>query len=185
MKEKWKPGNMLYPLPSVMVTCGKDKPNIITVAWTGNICTNPAMVYISVRKERYSYNLIKDEGLFVINLVTKDLLKVSDWCGCRSGKNYDKFKETHLDKEYIDDFPIPVIKQSPVNLLCKVKQIVELGSHDMFIADVINVIVDNNLLDEKGTLDLNKAKLISYSHGRYYSLEEPLFKFGESVKKNK
>ena len=185
MKEKWKPGNMLYPLPSVMVSCGKDKPNIITVAWTGNICTNPAMVYISVRKERYSYNLIKDEGYFVINLVTKDLLSASDWCGCRSGKKYDKFKEMNLHKEYIDDFPIPVIKESPVNILCKVRQVVELGSHDMFISDVINVIVDKELLDEKGTLDLNKAKLISYSHGRYYSLENPLLKFGGSVKKNK
>ena len=185
MKEKWKPGNMLYPLPSVMVSCGKDKPNIITVAWTGNICTNPAMVYISVRKERYSYNLIKNDGYFVINLVTKDLLHKSDWCGCRSGKDYDKFKEMKLNKEYIDDFPIPVIKESPVNILCKVRQIVELGSHDMFISDVINVVVNNELLDEKGSLDLNKAKLISYSHGRYYSLEELLLRFGGSVKKNK
>jgi flavin reductase (DIM6/NTAB) family NADH-FMN oxidoreductase RutF len=185
-KQVWKPGTLVYPLPTVMISCGDmEKSNILTVAWTGTICTDPAMTYISIRPERYSYDIIKSSKEFVINLTTKDLAYATDWCGVRSGKDYDKFKEMKLNKEYIDDFPIPVIKESPVNILCKVRQIVELGSHDMFISDVINVIVDKELLDDKGTLDLNKAKLISYSHGRYYSLEEPLLRFGGSVKKKK
>ena len=180
-KEIWKPGNMLYPIPAVMVSCGRDgeKPNIITVAWAGNICSSPAMLSISVRKERYSYDIIRETGEFVVNLTTKKLTRAADWCGVRSGRDYDKFKEMKLTPQPSNKISAPGIAQSPVNIECKVKQVVELGTHDLFIAEVMCVDVDDSLLDEKNRLDLGKAQLVAYSHGEYFML-------GDSVaKKNK
>ena len=184
-KQTWKPGNMLYPVPAVMVSCqrGDEKPNIITVAWAGTICSDPAMVSISVRKERYSHNIIKESGEFVINLTTKRLCRATDYCGVRSGKDTDKFADMHLTPEKSVKINAPAIKESPVNIECKVKDIIELGSHDMFLAKVTAVQVDESLLDEKGKLDLNKAHLVAYSHGEYQTFDDILGTFGYSVKK--
>ena len=184
-KEIWQPGNMLYPIPAVMVSCGREGevPNIITVAWAGNICSSPAMLSISVRKERYSYDIIKETGEFVVNLTNKDLVKATDWCGVRSGRDYDKFKEMNLTPQKSNKISAPGILESPVNIECKVKQILELGSHDMFVAEVMCVDVDDKYMDEKGRFNLKKAGLIAYSHGEYFSLGEKLGKFGYSVAK--
>jgi flavin reductase (DIM6/NTAB) family NADH-FMN oxidoreductase RutF len=186
-KEFWKPGNMLYPIPAVMVSCrSKDhNPNIITVAWAGTICSSPAMVSISVRKERYSYDMIKDSKEFVINLVTKDLVKKADYCGVRSGRDVDKFKEMNLTPMNGSKVSAPLIGESPVNIECVVKDILPLGTHDMFLAEVVSVAVDKRFMDEKGRFHLNKSGLIVYSHGEYYGLGELLGKFGYSVKKKK
>ena len=184
-KELWKPGNMVYPLPAVMVSCADKEghDNIITIAWTGTICTNPAMLYISVRPTRYSYHLIRESGEFVVNLTTKDLAFATDYCGVRSGRDYDKWSDCHLTKEKADQVLCPMIKESPVNIECKVSQIQELGSHHMFIADVVAVHVDDTLLDEHNTFHLNDSNLISYSHGTYLTLGEPVGKFGYSIQK--
>ena len=183
-KVTWKAGNFLYPLPAVMVSCGTmEKSNIITVAWTGILNTNPAMVYISVRPTRYSYNIIKEQKEFVINLTTKRLAKATDWCGVKTGAKVDKFKEMNLHKENAKFVKCPMIKESPVSIECKVKEIVELGSHHMFIADVVAVHVDDTLLDEHNTFHLNDSNLISYSHGTYLTLGEPVGKFGYSIQK--
>ena len=184
-KQIWKAGNMVYPLPAVMVSC-RDKEgndNIITVAWTGTICTNPAMAYISVRPERYSYNMIKESGEFVINLTTKELTYATDYCGVKSGRDVDKFKECKLTKEEAVYVNVPMIKESPVNIECKVERIEELGSHHMFIAKVLAVHADEKYMDEKGKFELSKADLIVYSHGEYYSMGEKLGTFGYSIKK--
>lgn len=186
MKQSWKPGNMVYPLPAVLVTCrDQGKDNVFTVAWTGTICTNPPMAYISVRPERYSYNLIKNSGVFTINLTTKDLVKETDFCGVRSGRDLDKFKELHLEKEEAKEIDCPVLKASPVNIECKVREIKELGSHHMFIADVVNVQVDDSALEESGRLALETTNPIVYSHGEYYDTGEKLGTFGYSVRKKK
>lgn len=183
-KEFWKPGNMLYPIPAVMVSCGNmEKPNIITVAWAGTICSSPAMVSVSIRKERYSYNLIKDSKEFVINLVTKELVKQADYCGVKSGREVDKFNKMKLTPMHAQKVATPLIGESPVNIECVVKDIIPLGSHDMFLAEVVSVAVDKKLMDEKGRFHLNKSGLIVYSHGEYYGLGELLGKFGYSVKK--
>ena len=184
-KEIWKAGNMVYPIPAVMVTC-RDKAgndNIITIAWTGTICTNPAMAYISVRPERYSYNIIKETGEFVINLTTKELTYATDYCGVRSGRDVDKFKELALTREEPSEVSVPLIKESPVNIECKVVKIEELGSHHMFVAQVVAVHADKKYMDEKGKFDLSKTDPIVYSHGEYYSMGEKLGTFGYSVKK--
>lgn len=184
-KQYWKPGNMLYPLPAVMVSM-KDElgnNNIITVAWCGTICTNPPMLYISIRKERYSYNILKNTKEFVVNLTTKDLTYATDYCGVTSGKDVDKFKIlklTPLKSKYVN---APSINESPVNIECRVKEIVELGSHDMFIADVLGVTIDDKYLDENNRFKLEEADPIAYSHGQYYTLGENLGKFGYSIKK--
>lgn len=185
MKQYWKAGNMLYPLPAVMVSVmGNDnKPNIITIAWTGTCCTNPPYVYISVRKERYSYHLLEKSKEFVINLVNRDLTYACDFCGVRSGKTIDKFKALHLTAIPSKHVSVPSISESPVNIECKIRQIIPLGSHDMFLAEVVGVTIDDTYLDSKGRLDLNRAQLISYSHGEYYLLSEYLGKFGYSVRK--
>lgn len=186
-KQVWKAGNMVYPLPAVMVSC-RDKEgndNIITVAWTGTICTNPAMAYISVRPERHSYNMIKESGEFVINLTTKELTYATDYCGVKSGRDVDKFKECNLTKEDAVHVNVPMIKESPVNIECKVERIEELGSHHMFIAKVLAVHADEKYMDEKGKFELSKADLIVYSHGEYYSMGEKLGTFGYSIKKQK
>lgn len=186
-KEIWKAGNMIYPLPAVMVSC-RDKAgndNIITVAWTGTICTNPAMAYISVRPERYSYNMIKETGEFVINLTTKDLVYATDYCGVTSGRDVDKFEKMNLTKEMGVHVNVPMIAESPVNIECKVERIDELGSHHMFVAKVLAVHADSKYMNETGKFDLSKAEPIVYSHGEYYSMGEKLGTFGYSIKKNK
>ena len=185
-KVTWKPGTFLYPLPAVMVSCGDmEKSNIITVAWTGIINTDPAMVYISVRPSRYSYNMIKEKGEFVINLTTKELTYATDWCGVKTGEKFDKFKEMKLTKEKAKFVKCPMIKQSPVSVECKVKEIRELGTHHMFIAEVLGINADEKYIDEKGAFDISKCDLIAYSNGNYYSLGKKIGRFGYSVRKNK
>lgn len=184
-KQSWKPGNMLYPLPVVMVSCNikGEKPNIVTVAWTGTICSDPAMVSISVRPERYSHDIIEETGEFVINLVTKDLTYATDYCGVRSGRDVDKFKEmnlTPLPSKMIDAVGI---EESPVNIECKVVEVKKLGSHDMFIAEVVNVTVDDRYMDENNKFNLNDSDLVAYSHGEYFTLGEKIGTFGYSVRK--
>lgn len=184
-KQAWKPGNMLYPVPPVMVSCQREgeKPNIITVAWAGTVCTAPAMVSISVRPERYSYDIIKETGEFVINLTTKELAFATDFCGVKSGRDIDKYKEANLNVQPSKIVRAPGIEESPVNIECKVKQVLELGSHHMFIGEVVNVTIDDKYMDEKGKFHLSKAELITYSHGEYYALGKLLGTFGYSVKK--
>ena len=187
-KQIWKPGNMVYPLPAVMVsTADKNgEDNIITVAWTGTICTNPAMLYISVRPERYSYHMIKESGEFVVNLTTEALARATDWCGVRSGRDVDKWKEMGLTRGKSETLQYsPCIKESPVNIECKVDQILELGSHHMFMAKVQAVQVDDRYMQENGKFDLASSRLLTYSHGEYYSLGKNLGTFGYSVKKKK
>ena len=185
-KTIWKPGTFLYPVPAVMVSCGNmEKSNIMTVAWTGILNTNPAMVYISVRPERYSYNLIKESGEFVINLTTEDLAFATDWCGVRSGAKYDKFKEMKLTKEKAKFVKCPLIKESPVSVECKVKEIRELGSHHMFVAEVLSIDADDKYIDENGAFDISKCNLIGYANGGYYPLGKKIGKFGYSVQKKK
>lgn len=184
-KQLWKPGNMLYPLPVVMVSVAdKDgRNNIITIAWAGTICSNPPMVSISVRPERYSYDIIKETGAFVINLTTKDLTYATDYCGVKSGRDVDKFKEMGLTALPGKEVDAPLIAESPVNIECKVTQVIPLGSHDMFLAEVVAVHVDEKYMDEKGKFHLDKAEPIAYSHGDYLATGELLGTFGYSVKK--
>lgn len=186
-KQTFKPGNMLYPLPAVMVSCqGNDeKPNIITVAWAGTVCTNPPMLSISVRPERYSYHLIEESGEFVVNLTTQDLVRATDFCGVRSGRDLDKFKECHLTPLPSKLLKAPGIAESPVNIECKVREIKPLGSHTMFLADVVNVTIDDTYLDENGRFHLNQSGLVTYSHGEYFLLGKKLGTFGYSVAKKK
>lgn len=180
----WKPGNMLYPVPAVMVTVGdKDVNNIITIAWAGTVNSDPAMVSVSVRKSRYSHELLMKHKEFVINLVTKKLTSAMDYCGVKSGRDVDKFKEMKLTKGTANKVSAPIIEESPVNIECVVRQVIPLGSHDMFLAEVVSVDVDDKYMDEKGGFDLEKADLIAYSHGRYYTLGENIGKFGYSVRK--
>ncbi|MCR5300993.1 MAG: flavin reductase family protein [Lachnospiraceae bacterium] len=184
-KQNWKPGNMLYPLPVVMISCKRpeEKANIITVAWAGTICSDPAMVSISVRSERYSHDIIKETGEFVINLVNEPLTRACDWCGVVSGKDHDKFKEQDLT-EYVSGYMgIPAIEESPVNIYCKVRDMIPLGSHDMFTADIVGVTVDESYMNADGKFDLAASGLIAYSHGEYFTLGKKLGKFGYSVKK--
>ena len=186
MKQCWKGSTLLNPETPVLVSCGTlDKPNIFTVGWCGTICTRPSMVSISVRPERYSYHLIKESGEFVINLPTKKLLKAVDWCGVRSGAQYDKFKHCHLTATKANRVSAPLLQESPLNLECKVTQSILLGSHEMFIAEVLACDVEEDLLDDNGKLDLERADLSVYSHGYYYSLGETLGSFGFTVKKKK
>lgn len=187
MKETWKPGNMLYPLPAVMVsvTDGQGNDNIITVAWTGTICTNPPMVYISVRPSRYSYEMLKKTGEFVINLTTEELAFATDYCGVRSGRDVDKFKEAHLTKEPAQFVKAPMIKESPVSIECRVTEVKELGSHHMFLAEVLAVHAQQEYIDKNNKFQLNKAKPIVYSHGEYLGTGKSLGTFGYSVKKRK
>lgn len=185
-KVTWKPGTFLYPLPVVMVSCGTmEKSNIITVAWTGIINTDPAMVYISVRPSRYSYNIIKESGEFVINLTNEKLTYATDWCGVKSGAQVDKFKEMNLTKEPAKFVKCPMIKESPVSVECRVKEIKKLGSHNMFVAEVLGINADEKYIDEKGAFDISKCDLIAYSNGHYYSLGKKIGKFGYSVQKRK
>lgn len=186
-KQIWKPGNMVYPLPAVIVSCGDidGEKNALTIGWTGTVCTNPPMVYISVRPERHSYHMIKESGEFVINLTTESLARATDYCGVRSGKNEDKFKKMNLTPVKASKVRAPLIKESPVNIECKVVEILELGSHHMFLAKVEAVQIEDSLLNINGKLELSKSKPIVYSHGEYYGLGELLGTFGYSVKKEK
>ncbi|MFZ5967886.1 MAG: flavin reductase family protein [Bacillota bacterium] len=190
-KTTWKPGTMVYPIPAVLVTCGDfhGKSNIITIAWTGTICSDPAMTYISVRPSRYSYELIKESGEFVINLTTEDLARATDYCGVKSGRDVNKFKEMNLTPEEATQVAAPLIKESPVNIECRVEKILKLGSHDMFMAKVLAVNVDEDFIDEKNKFHLDMTRPICYSHGQYYGLKKSLGGFGFSVarkrKKNK
>lgn len=184
-KELWKPGNMLYPLPVVMVSLAdkNGKSNIITIAWAGTVCTNPPMVSISVRPERYSYPILKETGEFVINLTTKELAFATDYCGVKSGSDVDKFKETGLTAIPGKEVKAPLIAESPVNIECRVREVLPLGSHDMFLADVVAVHADEKYMDEKHKFHLEQAKPIVYSHGAYLQCGEQLGTFGYSVKK--
>lgn len=183
-KVTWKSGTFIYPLPAVMVSCGTmEESNIITVAWTGIINTDPAMCYISVRPTRHSYEMIKKTGEFVINLTTKDLAYATDWCGVKTGAKVDKFKEMKLTKERANIIKAPLIKECPVSVECKVKEIVPLGSHDMFVAEIVAIDADEKYIDEKGAFDIGKCDLIAYANGGYYPLESKIGKFGYSVQK--
>lgn len=183
-KKIWKSGTFIYPIPAVLVSCGNmEKSNILTVAWTGIINTNPARVYISVRPERYSYNLIKETGEFVINLTTEKLAYATDWCGVRSGAKFDKFKEMNLTKEKAEFVSAPLIKESPVSVECKVIEEKNFGSHTMFLAEVLSIDADEKYMDENGSFDISKCNLIAYANGGYYPLGKKIGKFGYSVEK--
>lgn len=188
MKQDWKPGTLIYPLPAAMISCGStpEEYNIITLSWLGTICTNPPMCYISVRPERHSYEIIKRDMEFVINISTEDLAFATDWCGVRSGKDFSKFDEMKLTPGKASIVQVPIIEESPLNIECRVREILSLGSHDMFIADVVNVKADEKYIDpETGKFSLESAKPIAYSHGQYYGLGEKIGGFGWTVRKKK
>ena len=185
-KITWKAGTFIYPIPAVMVSCGTmEKANIITVAWTGILNTNPATVYISVRPTRYSYQIIKEQKEFVINLTNKELVQATDWCGAKTGAKVDKFKEMHLHKEKAKFLSCPMIQESPVSIECRVKEIIPLGSHDMFLAEVLAINADEKYINDKGAFDISKCDLIAYANGNYYTLGKKLGKFGFSVQRAK
>lgn len=188
MRQSWKPGTMIYPLPAILVSCGNtpERYNLLTVAWTGTICTDPAMCYISVRPERHSYDIIKHDMEFTLNLTTSSMARATDWAGVRSGRDFNKWQETGLTPVGGIKVSCPYVKESPLSIECRVKQIIHLGSHDMFIAEVVNVLADETLIDpDTGAFDLSKAGLIAYSHGAYYELGRQIGRFGWSVKKKK
>lgn len=184
-KQKWKAGNMVYPLPAVLVSCGDKEGNVnlMTAAWTGTICSEPPMVYVSIRKERYSHHMIKETGGYVINLTTEKLAEATDFCGVRSGRDMDKFKEMKLTPVKGELQYAPMVAESPVSIECKVNEVMELGSHDMFIAEVTAVYVDEQYMDAKGTFHLEKAEPLVYSHGQYYGVGKHLGGFGYAVRK--
>lgn len=184
-KQIWKPGNMLYPLPAVLVSASdkQGRQNVFTVAWTGTICSDPPMVSISVRPERYSYHMIQETGEFVINLTTESLAFATDYCGVKSGRDVDKFKEARLTPIPAGKVKAPLIKESPVNIECRVTEVKKLGTHDMFLAKVEAVHADEAYMDENGRFSLSDARPLVYSHGKYFSLGRELGSFGYSVKK--
>lgn len=187
-KVSWKPGTLIYPLPAALVSCGSssEEYNLITISWMGTVCTNPPMCYISVRKERHSYDLINNAGEFVINLTNEEMAYAADWCGVKSGKDFNKFAEMKLTPVKGEKVDAPIVDESPLCIECRVKQVIELGSHDMFIADVVNVQADTRYIDPvTDTFKLSEAKLIAYSHGHYYKLGEEIGKFGWTVQKKK
>lgn len=185
-KISWKGGALLAPVPAVMVSCGSmDAPNIVTVAWTGITCTQPPKTYIALRKSRFSYGLIKESGCFTINLTTEALVRATDFCGVRSGRDLNKFEVCHLTPEPSEHISAPAIAESPLSIECRVTNIIEQGSHDLFLADIVGVRVDEGLMDASGRLALEKAGLAAYCHGEYYSLGKRLGKFGFSVEKKK
>lgn len=184
-KKVWKPCNMLAPVPAVLVTVRDldGNENVLTIAWAGTVCSDPAMVSVSIRKERFSHHMISESGEFVVNLVTEELAQAADYCGVKSGKDEDKFAAMGLEKAPGTFVKAPLLKASPVNLECKVVKVLELGSHDLFIGEIVAVDVDEKLLDESGRLQLEKAGLVAYLHGEYYTLGDKLGKFGYTVKK--
>ncbi|MDR2389710.1 MAG: flavin reductase family protein [Tannerellaceae bacterium] len=188
MKTDWKPGTMIYPLPAVMVSCGSEPSeyNIITASWVGTICSNPPMCYISIRPERYSSAVLKKNLEFVINLTTQKLAYATDWCGVASGRHQNKFEAMKLTPGKASVIKAPTIEESPLSIECRVREILPLGSHDMFIADVVNVLADDQYIDpETGAFDMQGAHLLAYVHGNYYALGELIGKFGWSVRKKK
>lgn len=188
MKENWKPGTLIYPLPAVLVSCGTapEEYNLLTVAWTGTVCTDPPMCYISVRPERHSYDIIRRTGEFAINLTTRGLARATDWCGVRSGRDFDKFREMGLTPVPAVKIAAPIVEEAPVSIECRVKQILPLGTHAMFLAEVVNVQVDSKYLNpETGRFELERACPIVYSHGAYFALGEAIGHFGWSVRKKK
>ncbi|WP_418982556.1 flavin reductase family protein [Alistipes sp.] len=188
LKESWKPGTLLYPLPAVLVSCGatEEEYNLLTVAWTGTVCTAPPMCYVSIRPERHSYAIIRRTGEFVINLTTRELARATDWCGVRSGRDCDKFREAGLTPLPAERVAAPIVAESPVNIECRVKQVIPLGSHDLFLAEVVNVQVDAALIDPAtGRFCLERACPIVYSHGEYFALGEAIGHFGWSVRRRK
>ena len=186
-KVAFKPGTLIYPLPALMVSCGTmEHPNIVTVAWTGTLCSDPPMCYISLRKERYSYGLIRESGEFVLNLTTEELASATDWCGVKSGRDVNKFKLMGLTPEKSQLLEAPLVAESPLSIECKVVEVRELGSHDMFIANVVAVDAEEKLIDPTtGAFQLNHAHPMAYSHGKYYALGEKIGSFGFSVKKRR
>ena len=184
-KKAFKPGNMLYPAPAVLVTCadGEGKTNMLTLAWAGTVCSDPPMLSVSIRKERFSHHMIQKTGEFVVNLTTEKLVRAADFAGVRSGRDTDKWKETGLTPGKAFEVNVPVIVESPVNIECRVKQVLELGSHDMFVAEVVAVGVDGKLIDEKGRFRLEDCGLVAYAHGAYQTLGKTLGTFGFSVRK--
>lgn len=186
-KQTWKPGNMLYPLPVVMVTVAdsEGKDNIITVAWAGTVCTNPPMVSISVRPERFSYAMLRQTREFIINLTTEKLAYATDYCGVKSGRDVDKFEKLKLTREKADFVKAPMIAESPVSIECRVVKVEELGSHHLFLAEVVAVHADEKYLDETGKFQWNKTRPLAYSHGEYFGLGKKIGKFGYSVRKKK
>ena len=188
MKQSWKPGTMIYPLPAVLISCGAnaEEHNLFTVAWTGTVCTNPPMCYISVRKERHSYDIIRRTGEFVINITTEELAKATDWCGVRSGRDENKWEAMGLTPMRTEHVKAPIVAESPLSICCRVRQVVELGSHDMFLADVVGIEADERYIDpETGKFSLDKARPIVYSHGEYFTLGKLIGHFGWSVRKKK
>ncbi len=186
MKETWKPGTLIYPLPAILVSSGStpDEYNVFTAAWVGTLCTNPPMCYVSIRPERHSYELIKRNMEFTLNLTNKAMAQATDWCGVRSGRDYNKWKKTGLTPQPGIEVRSPYIEESPLSIECKVREIVSLGSHDMFIADVVNILADTQYIDpETQAFDMSKADLIVYSHGHYHELGREIGKFGWTVKK--
>ena len=188
MKQDWKPGTMIYPLPAIMVSCGREPAeyNILTVAWIGTICSNPPMCYISVRPERQSYQILKKNMEYVINLTTVDMAFATDWCGVVSGREHNKFDEMKLTPGKSSIVSAPLIEESPLCIECRVKEVMALGSHDMFISDVVNIRADEKFIDSvTGAFDMQKANLLVYVHGKYYGIDDVIGHFGWSVKKKK
>ena len=186
MKQNWKPGTMIYPLPAIMVSCGAtpDEYNVFTASWVGTICSDPAMCYVSIRPERHSYGIIKRNMAFTLNLTTEELARATDWCGVRSGRDYNKFTEMNITPVKGVKVAAPYIEESPISIECRVKEIVPLGTHDMFIADVLNVIADDRYINpETGAFDMQAAHLMAYCHGQYFKLGEAIGRFSWSVKK--
>lgn len=185
-KHIWKPGALLSPVPPAMVSCGTmEKPNVLTVAWTGIVNSHPPMTYISLRPERYSYDIIKNSGEFVINLATEQLAFAADYCGVKSGRNVDKFAQMKLTPYESSQLSAPMIEESPISIECRVKEIISLGSHDMFLSEIVAVNVDDSAFNEAGKIDFIKCGLIAYAHGEYFKLGKRLGSFGFSVKKKK
>ncbi len=187
-KVEWKPGTMIYPLPAALISCGATEKeyNVLTASWVGTICSNPPMCYVSIRPERYSHSIVERNMAFVINLTTEGLARATDWCGVRSGKDFNKFAECGLTPVASQKVAAPYIKESPLSIECKVREVLHLGSHDMFIADVEDVLADTAYIDpETGAFDMEKAGLLVYSHGHYYKTGEAIGNFGWSVKKKR
>lgn len=187
MKQNFKPGTMIYPLPAVLVSCGAtpDEYNVLTVSWTGTICSNPPMCYVSIRPERYSYDIIKRTGAFVINLTNRDMEYATDFCGVKSGRECNKFEMAKLTPQKSEFVDAPIILEAPVSIECRVVDVKPLGSHDMFIAEVVNVVVDDSYMQENGQLDMAAMNLLAYNHGQYFDVSNPRGFFGWSIRKKK
>ncbi len=187
MKQNFKPGTMIYPLPAVLVSCGAtpEEYNVLTVSWTGTICSNPPMCYVSIRPERHSYDIIKQTGAFVINLTNRDMEFATDFCGVKSGRECNKFEMANLTPQKAEFVDAPIILESPVSIECKVVEVKPLGSHDMFIAEVVNVVVEDSYLQENGQLDMAAMNLLAYNHGQYFDVTNPRGFFGWSIRKKK